>query len=343
MTRYFPFKYLSPKYRAMLFLWPIVMVLISTPARADHPTAAFGSEVSGSINTISGEPLARGQRVIGLRTEIINSDAFSDEALESLAASGIEGVHSIDRLSSTSLVLAYGISDDLTVGLRLPYLRRNNIREGEMEGGVPEVHSKGDAAGLGDTVFFGQYRFFKQDSMDASILFGVKAPTGKTDVNNQGARLDAELQPGSGSWDAFAGAAVSRRRGRVGYHANVLFNQTTKGSQDADSGDAFFYNAAFSYRLTRGDHLHQASAEHNHFIWDLLLELNGETRGKNKVAGEPQPHSGGSLLYLSPGFRLSFGAGWTAFLSYGIPVSQDPNGAQAKVDDRLIGGVSFGF
>lgn len=328
------------------FYLPIFMVLINTSASADHPTPAFGTEASGPINTVPAGQLGRGQGAIGLRTEIISADAFSDETLESLAASGVEGVHSVDRLSSTSLALAYGVTDELTVSLRLPYVKRNNIREGEMEGGVPEVHSKGDSAGMGDAVFFGQYRFFKNDSLGASILFGLKAPTGKTDIEYHDARLDAELQPGSGSWDVLAGAAFSQQGARAGYHANVLYHKTTKGSQDTDIGDAFFYNAALSYRLSdieRADHPHQDTGGHGHVVWDLLLELNGEWRGKTRVAGGLEPHSGGNVIYLSPGIRLSSSARWTGFLSLGLPISQDQNGVQAEIGSRLIGGVAFGF
>lgn len=335
-------KNLSQKYRVALYSL-FFMVPINTPVMADHPTPAFGAEASGPINTISAGTLARGQRAIGLRTEIIHSDTFSDEALESLAARGIEGVHSSDRLSNISVAFAYGVSDKLTLSVRLPYVRRNNIREGELEDGVAEVHSKGDAAGIGDAVFFGQYRFFKQDSTSASVLFGAKAPTGKTDVNNQGVRLDAEFQPGSGSWDVLAGVAFSHQREHVGYHANVLYNKTTEGSQDTDSGDAFFYNAALSYRLSGGHSHHKDMSEHGHVAWDLLLEINGETRGKTKIAGNSEPHSGGRVIYLAPGIRFSSGAGWTGFLSLGIPVSEDPNGVQTEVAYRLVSGVSFGF
>ena len=337
-------KILNRRRRAALCL-PALLMLINTPGKADHPTAAFGAEAAGPINTISAEPLAQGQRAIGLRTEMIRSSAFNDAELENLAARGIEGVHSTDYLSSTSLAVAYGASDDLTISARLPYVKRNEIREGELEDGVSEVHSKGDSAGIGDAVLLGQYRFYKHNSIGASILFGVKAPTGKTDVNNQGAQLDAELQPGSGSWDALAGMALSHQRGSVGYHANVLYNKTTEGSQDTDSGDAFFYNAALSYRLSsgEGDHPHKDAAEHGHLAWDLLLELNGGTRDKTKVAGNVQPNSGGSTIYLAPGIRFSSSASWTGFLSLGIPVSEDPNGVQTEVDYKLIGGLSFGF
>lgn len=334
--------HINPK-RCAAWLLSFLLAFVHTRALADHPTPAFGTEASGPINTISALQLGRGRAIIGLRTEIINTEPFSDEALEGFAARGIEGVHSLGRLSSTSLALAYGWSDDLTISMRLPYVKRSNIREGELEAGAPEVHAKGGSAGLGDALFFGQYRFWKNDAQGLSLLLGVKAPTGKTNVSNLGERLETELQPGSGSWDLLSGLALSTRRGRMAYHANVLYNKTARGTRDTDLGDAFFYNAALGYRLGIGDsrHAHPDSTGHSHLAWDLLLELNGEWRGRNKVAGEVQPHSGGNQAYLSPGVRLSSNTGWTGFLSLGIPVWKDPHGEQAEIRYRLVGGIGL--
>ena len=322
------------------FLYILVLgLLFGTDAWADHPTAAFGSEASGPINTIAATPMPRGQWSIGLRTEVINFDEFSDAELEGFAAQGLEDVHSVNRLTSTSLAVAYGITEDVTVSVRIPYVDRKNIREGELEGGVPEAHSHGDSSGIGDAVVLGQYRLMQRPGLDSALLFGVKAPTGKTSNTDNGVRLDTEFQPGTGAWDFLIGAAVSKQTGRVGYHGNVLYNKTTEGSQDTEIGDAFFYNAAFSYRLS-GEDGHTA---HTHLQWDILLELNGETRQKNKIAGAREANTGGTVIYLSPGLRLSSGSKWSAFLSIGLPVTENLNGEQAGFDYRIVAGVSMGL
>ncbi len=92
----------------------------------------------------------------------------------------------------------------------------------------------------------GNYRFFSANNVDASILFGVKAPTGNThEKDNDGIRFESEFQPGTGSWDYIIGTAISLTSGPVGYHANILYNKTTEGSQHTEIGDALSYNAAF--------------------------------------------------------------------------------------------------
>ncbi|MCR4304267.1 MAG: transporter [Gallionella sp.] len=276
-------------------------VLAATNAAADHPTVAFGSEAAGAINTIPAEPMPQGKWGFGIRTEIIDNKSFSGEQLEGFAAQGLKGVHSVDKITSTSIAIAYGVGDDLTVIARLPYIERINIREGELEDGVPEAHVHGGSSGVGDLLLLGQYRAFRNGSTDASILFGLKAPTGETDVKDRGGvRFDTEFQPGTGSWDIMVGAAISKKTGKAGFHANILYNNTTEGSRSTELGDALSYNVALSYRLNGEDHTHHDHAHHHgdessNLNWDLLLELNGETRRKDKKFGVFEANSGGDI------------------------------------------------
>ena len=65
--------------------------------------------------------------------------------------------------------------------------------------------------GIGDAMLLVKYRFYRQDSergtTQASVTFGPKLPTGRTDLNDvNGNRLPASLQPGSGSTDFFLAA-----------------------------------------------------------------------------------------------------------------------------------------
>lgn len=332
------------KIQLLLFM---IAAFSFTNAMADHPGVTFGADSSGPINTISSIPLAKGQWVFGMRSDITNFDAFSNNELEGFAARGIEGAHSVDKLSSTSVAIGHGVSDNLTIGLRLPYVKRDNIREGELDGGVPEVHSHSDTSGIGDAVVLGQYRFMKKDTLSTSLLLGIKAPTGKTNVKDSGgARQETEFQPGTGSWDLLLGLAMSKQARRIGYHANILYQRTTEGSQDTEIGDVLFYNAALSYRLSRSKHghdTHDKNSTHKHSAWDLLLEINAEDRKKNKILGAKEANSGGTIIYLSPGIRFSSASGWGGFLSIGIPVSERLNGKQTDINYRITGGFAVAF
>jgi len=323
----------------------LTMLALLAPAHADHPTIAFGSEAAGPIGTIPTTPLPGGAWSAGLRAERVDFERFSDSELADFAAAGEAHVHSVDRLLNLSLSLAYGVSDDLTLSARLPYVERQNIREGEIEDGEAEAHDHGDSSGVGDLSALAQYRFFDTPRIDASLIGGVKAPTGRTDVKDGGQKLDTEFQPGTGSWDWLFGASVSAQlnASRVSVHANVLYNLTTEGSQNTEIGDALFYNLGLVYGLSHQDgHAHQGH-DHSHLSWDLMLELNGEHRQKNDVDGERDANTGGDVVFLSPGVRLSSSHSWSLFLSAGTPVYDDFNGIQTDVDYRLVGGVGFAF
>lgn len=331
-----------------IWLQPLIFPLVAlsaTNAMADHPTVVFGSGTSGPINTVSAVPLAMDQWALGFRTEITHFDAFSDAELEGFAASGREGVHSMDVLGSTSIAVGYGVTENLTLSVRLPYVRRENIREGEVDV-VPEVHLHGDSSGIGDAVILGQYRFLNKQSLNAAVMLGVKAPTGKTNVNdNAGSRQETEFQPGTGSWDILLGAAIGKLgNAGIGYHANFLSHITTEGAQDTRMGNAFFLNAALVYRLPESKHSHDAdvknTARHNHAHWDLLLEINAENRQADKVLGIDEANSGGTLVFLSPGIRFSSGSNWGGFLLIGVPIGERLSGEQAAIQYRVAAGFS---
>ena len=322
-----------------------VLIVISQFAFADHPTFAFGLESAGPINTMSATTVPTGLFAFGLRTEVLNNERFNTAELKDFGSSGQEGVHSVDEIKNTSLSAAYGLTEELTISARLPYIERKNIRESEEESpGVGEAHTHGDSSGFGDILLMANYRFFKTENLDGSVLFGVKAPTGETrEKDNDGVRFETEFQPGTGSWDYLLGAAVSQTNGPISYHANILYNKTTEGTQHTKIGDALSYNAAVTYRLFSEDHsnhTHQHVDTTNEIKWDVSFEVNGETRRENRISGELEENSGGTTVYLSPGVKISAG-NFSGFISFGIPIIENNKGTQTDVDSRIVAGLSF--
>jgi len=322
-----------------------VLIVIAIPAYADHPTVAFGNEASGPINTIAATLMPSKTWGTGIRTEVIEKEAFSDQQLINSADKGIEGIHSVYRIISTSLSVAYGVNDDLTLSVRLPYIERKNIREGEIENGDAEAHAHGDSSGLGDLLLFGQYRVSESKNTDISLLLGLKTPTGETDdKDDDGHRFETEFQSGTGSWDFLVGSAISHTNDKVGYHANVLFNKTTEGSQSTEIGDILSYNLAMTYRLNGEDHSkheheHHSDSSETGITWDAVIELNGETRRKNKISGISEDHSGGTMLLIAPGLRVSSG-NIGGFISIGLPIVENMNGQQTDLNVRIVAGLS---
>ena len=192
----------------------------------------------------------------------------------------------------------------------------------------------GSAKGIGDARIYANYQLWASESSQASLLFGVKAPTGKDDeLSLDGHLLEAEFQPGSGSWDTMLGVAYSTGVGAWTFDSNLLYSFVTEGSQVTDLGDIFNYNFAFSYPVNMVNGGSQSS-------WRvaLLLEANGEWRERVNISGQDEKNSGGNLLYLSPGLSLSNGS-WFGSLSFGKAI-ENLNGVQSQPENRLV--LSFG-
>lgn len=316
-------------------------------AQADHASASFETGAAGAIMTTPGATLPKGKFVIGISVQSLELDDISDSRLEA-AGTANEDVHSVDSLLSISANLAYGLTNDLTIGLSMPYIDRSNVHEAHNDMGVGEAELAGDSNGVGDLTLFGQYRYHQSEKQDAAILIGIKTPTGETGVREiEGGLFETEQQPGSGSWDPFFGLAYNRSWGDIGFSGNVLYTLVTEGTQDTDLGDIFNYNFALSYRTTipEGGHDHDYHTHQGNIIdyIEMVVELNGDTRQRVDIGGESEKHSGGHSLYLSPGLRVGLGHSVSLFTSVGIPIVNDLNGIQSEPDYRVIGGVSVTF
>lgn len=348
--------------RQMGFATLLYLSLYSSALLADHTSIGVGSGVASPIMTESAMVLPQGKLSLGLRSEFIDFNEFSDEQLthlrERLPASDL---HSVNSVLGVSIGLFYGVSDNLMVGMRVPYIHRSSIREpahadqeGEGHTGethADEVHSDeirienlGDAEGIGDLTLFGQYRFYQHtDNLHAAIIFGLKAPTGKTSVTSEHGRLETGLQPGTGSWDGLIGASFTYLFAPFSLDSSLLYSITGSGSQNTDIGDILNYNAAISYRLGGGDAPPVFYATRKQSAWDVVLELNGEWRDEEETGGITNPDTGGSVVYLSPGLRFNSASRWSLSMSIGIPVLIDNNGTQSDPDYRLITGINTVF
>jgi hypothetical protein len=268
-----------------------------------------------------------------LQSELIDFDAFSDRELKEIAQGGSD-VHSVDSVFHTIFSIGYGVTDDFTVSLKVPYVVLNNIREGHTDE-PDEVHIHGDSKGIGDLTIFSQYRFLKINDMnvESSVIFGLKIPSGRTGARDKdGVRFETEFQPGSGSWNPIFGIAATKRLRQMSLDADLLYTIATEGAQKTDLGDMFNYDIALSYRVFKEP-----------VVWDLIIEANGEWKQKQKIDGETDENSGETVIFLSPGMRFSWDKKWSVYLSAGFPVVQDLNGNQNDTDMRAVIGLSLGL
>ena len=321
----------------------LLMILgFLSAAYADHPVAGLQSGAAGPIITSSGKTAKKGMGAIGINFQHVDFDNFSNERLSELTDQD-EDVHGTSSLQRTSIDAVFGVTNNLTLGISVPFVKRNNLKETAHHGSDEEFELLGDAEGLGDVQAFGQYQFYSNPTSGTfiSALFGVKLATGDTDEKSQeGERLEVELQPGTGSTDPFLGFAVSKSLGLWNLDTNLLYTMATEGSQDTDLGDILNYNAALSTLLSslfnsRDDHKSHGHDNHMTDNLNLVLEMNGEWRDRIEIDNETERNSGGNVVYLSPGVSLTT-YGWVFSALAGWPVVDDLHGEQSDPEFRFV-------
>ena len=300
--------------------------------------SGFGS--GGGMSVFSPDTLDAGHWAAGLRLTYTRPDQRSDAELEALAAQHIHA-HNTDYNLNAALGVAYGVTHHLTVSAELPYVRRDDLREGEHShvGGqaVNEVVQLGSVSGIGDMSLLAKYRLSDGEGAGFALIGGIKLPTGSTHRRSpDGERLETEHQPGTGSWDPIFGASASLPMGAVQLTASAIYQIAGNGAQHTRLGDRLQGGIALSHRFGDAPRVHAATHNHHHgdeldehaegpahSTWDAFVEFAGEWEGRQKVDGEIEEESGGRWAYVAPGVRFNAASGWTAAAAVALPVWQD--------------------
>lgn len=324
--------------------------LVSTPALADHtgPTAA-GS--GGGINVLGADTLDEGQSSIGFRLIYAKPDQRSDAELEALAGQHIHA-HNTDYNLTAAVGFAYGITHHLTVSAELPYVRRDELREGEHfhVGGqaINQVVELGDVAGFGDMSILAKYGLTHSNHAGFALIGGIKVPTGSTHKHSdEGERLETEHEPGTGSWDPIVGAAGGMKLGALQLNGSVLYQFSGKGAQDTRLGDRAQGGLSLSHRFGPSEHHRDEGSEdhhehgeadhaepHGHQSWDAFVELTGEWEEMQKIYGEIEDASGGKSIWLTPGARFNSADGLSVAAAVGVPLWQHIRASHPDNDYR---------
>lgn len=331
----------------LAMLLAVAFAVHSNAARADHGSLGFGIGTASPIITQTGVTLPVGMWAGGVITQFTRFDSASDAKLLDLGNT-YGDVHSVKSLLIPSTFAAYGVTDNLTLGIRFAGVLRDGLRSPGGHHG-DEVIRQGNPAGFGGVSLFSQYRFFQTaDNLNhLSLVVALKTASGTTHVqglNHEGERerLETHAQPSGGAWNPAVGFSYTRAMGKVSFDSNILYTVATKGAQKTDLGDLFDYNAALSYAFV-GMARNNLFVGSNNAPWTGVLELNGTWQDRQTTAGISNPNSGSNIVYVSPGIRYSGGKNWNTALSIGTPIVKDISGYQTPPDYRITYRVVFAF
>lgn len=317
----------------------LVLFTINKEAFSHHEAGVGEAKATGAINTLSGETLPKGKFVASFRYDRREFERIPDGKLVHFTRIG-QDVHAHKREEDYWLSASYGVIDNFTFSLSLPWVSYDQFSEAVLEDDVVSF-IKGDSDGIGDLRLQGKYMFLHTHPDHVSFLGGVRLPTGDTHEKARGKeRFGTHNQPGSGSVDGLFGIAWSRMLNRKWeIDSDLIYQLRTEGSQDYKTGSSIQFDLAGSYNIYK-------SRSNNKWLNPLVTlvgEITAVHQWRDVEKDETLRNSGVSAIYLSPGIRIGVNKRTNLFLTCSIPVFQHLPGEQSHEEWRLGAGFSISW
>jgi len=296
----------------------IAIIFTATIARADHGPGTSGS----GFTTLTAETLKPGQFSSSFQFDWTEFDGLGGD---------IEGVDLLDRSFLSTLNIAYGVAENFQLGLTYGYYAAEGNRE--LEDGETVTF---DPDGFTDLWLTGKYRFYQGPVGQLALIGGVKAPTGDSSLTNtEGEQVEPSATAGTGAWDGLAGLAYTvPLSAALTLDASALY--TFRGERyDYRLGNRLDLGTSLAWRVC-GDAKTFPQVS-------LVAEATLRHIAKSEEEGERDTNTGGTVLFLSPGVKVSFTEKIAGSIGIQLPVMQDLNGRQVETQFRLITGGSIAF
>ncbi len=260
--------------------------------------------------------------------------------------------------SITQLFVGYGITNRLGVQVTLPYIHRSFERP------VHDGVDKDTLSGIGDATAIAQYVLFRHDDADHSFVWralgGIKFGTGDSDrlreeldedhhhdaqgqvpVARHGGHGEGpvsgihghDLALGSGSTDFVVGTSAFARTGRWFGSGDVQYAIRRRGDFDYRFGNDL------QWTLSAGRYL---VLEHGRTV-SLQLNLAGEDKDYDDVAGMKADDTHARMLFLGPQLGFTFGPRWSLELRAETPVDVDNSAIQTTAGWRARAALVAAF
>lgn len=318
--------------------WVLVMLLGMAWARVE---ASCGS-ASCSVHDAGAGACELGAVALRYEFEFVDQDQARIGSRAAVVGE-IRGHH--DEVFTRSLLhrvaLSLGLSDRLAVEVAVPVVSREHVHIHHHHGA--DLTEEWRFTAVADPVARATAVLARDPEHRAAwtVTAGVKAPGGKrAEFNDDGDAAEPGILPGTGTWDFLGGTAVERA-----WPASAVFGG--EGDAACFAGVSGRYNTpgVEAYRLG-----HELQADLGG-VWPVapgvgfVLEFNGLIRGRDH-AGDTHEHveaTGGSFLYVTPGFRARVGAGLRFSGMVQVPVYRRVNAIQITAPWQIKTAVEYRF
>ncbi|WP_347922764.1 transporter [Pontimicrobium sp. SW4] len=285
---------------------------------------------SGGIplsNNIGLPTLSKGSFQIGVHYDYnnLNTLNFEKEKLDD---------NSRLRITHSALLnINYSIFNNLSIEGLFTYV---NQRRKIMQFGNENLDQ---TSGIGDAVLLTMYKFKpkKIQNLEFNIGVGAKIPLGSTtEKSTEGIVLNADLQPGSNTWDVIYLMSVGHSfnfrpsfqiGGRIIYRATGI-NNSYYGNTSYKFGDEFLSFLSFSDIFVAFKTLVSPS-----------LSLKYRNVVKDELDEFPLDNTGGNFVSLIPNFTIDITPNITFSTKAELPIYSYVEGTQLTPTYRVTTGV----
>lgn len=314
-----------------------------------HYIFVFLLGLSGSINQITAQTCCSGgvplSSNLGLPNEgkgiIILGVNYDYNNLNSLNA-GRDELDDDSRQRITNSVLfnlGYSISNRISVEALLTWVNQSRT--------ISQFGNENftETSGIGDAVFLLKYSI--PDPFGNRTLLnlgtGTKAPLADSDIlSENGLQLTADLQPGSGAWDALGWVSVSKGmnfRPSASVSLSYTLRLTGKNNSYLNNTATYEFGDEMILNLGYTDQLLLFSS----VIINPGLVLKYRRAFEDKIDDQEIPNTGGEWIFIRPELGLALTQQIHLNSRLELPLYSFVEGTQLTPTARVSFGITYSF
>ncbi|NHF61493.1 transporter [Flavobacteriaceae bacterium TP-CH-4] len=272
----------------------------------------------------------KGSLIIGLNYDYNNLNTLN---------AGTERLEDDSRLRITNSVLlntGYSFTDRFSVEALFSWVNQSRtIRQFGNE-------NLTETTGIGDAVILIKYAMpdiLGQQTV-LNIGLGTKAPLGRSDLTTEeGFQLTADLQPGSGAWDALGWVSISKGVGfrpSATMSASATYRFTGKNKSYLNNTSVYEFGDVLQANVGYTDQFLLFNT-----IFNPGVVLKYRKAFVDQVNASELPNTGGRWIFIRPELSVKVTPDFTLNTRVEIPAYSNVVGTQLTPTVRFTAGISY--
>jgi hypothetical protein len=199
-----------------------------------------------------------------------------------------------------------------------------------------------ETSGIGDAVFLLKYAIVDLLGSQTVLNLGIgtKAPLGKSNLTtSEGFQLTADLQPGSGAWDALGWLAISKKlnfRPSATFSGSLTYRATGKNNSYLNNSSIYEFGNVLQTNIGYTDQVLLFNV-----IFNPGLIFKYRKALKDRIDSSEIPNTGGDWVFVRPELGVQIGPKVLLTTKVEIPIFSYVDGTQLTPTLRFTAGVSF--